>query len=85
MFRHYQEAYDYIVDTVPHNILKKRDRIYVEITARLMCEMRRVGVTNMEGSKLNTLEKMLSKLGLNPTDAARVATGAAKASNEFDM
>jgi hypothetical protein len=83
-FRSHEEAWDYLVATMPRGILRKRDRIYIEIAAKLLYEFRRVGAHGIEPAKLVRLETMLCKLGLNPSDASRVQSGADKPRNDFD-
>src|SRR6185369_3569970 len=68
-------AWKYIVGIAPLGVLGDSDRAYLEIAAELFALKRDVGVKEMESSKLNRLETMLSKLGLNPADRSRVKVG----------
>lgn len=70
-----KKAWDYIVGIAPIGVLGDSDRAYLEIAAELLALKRRVGVEKVEASKLNRLETMLSKLGLNPADRSRVKIG----------
>lgn len=68
-------VWDYLVGIAPVGVLGDSDRAYLEIAVELLALKRRVGVENMESAKLNRLETMLSKLGLNPADRSRVKVG----------
>src|SRR5262249_39221023 len=66
------EAWDFLVGIVPNGVLADRDRAYRLIAAKLFSLLTRVGIEEMDPPKLNRLEVMLGKLGLNPADASRV-------------
>lgn len=83
-----KRAWKYIVGIAPEGVLGDSDRAYLEIAARLLAYTRRVSVEEMEQAKVNRLETMLSKLGLNPSDRSRVKVGGRqltkRAGNAFD-
>lgn len=66
------EAWDDLVRIAPIGVLGDSDRVYLELTAELLALKRRLGVLAMDRAKLNKLEAMLGKLGLNPSDRSRV-------------
>ena len=88
----FEQAWDLIVATAPPGVLTSRDRLYVRVAAELLALLSESGAAGVDSAKLNRLEMMLGKLGLNPADASRVkawsnapAGGSAEApENPFD-
>lgn len=68
-------AWKYIVAIAPTGVLGDSDRAYLEVAARLFAYSRRAPVEDWQQAKVNRLETMLSKLGLNPADRSRVSAG----------
>ena len=80
-----QEAWRDIVRLAPGGVLGDCDRIYVEVASELLALKRQLGVMAMEPAKLNRLETMLGKLGMNPADRSKVkAPGAGKPNSPFE-
>lgn len=79
-----RKCWVYLVEIAPHGVLGDSDRAYLEVAAELLALKRRVGVERMESAKLNRLETMLGKLGLNPADRSRVSIDRRKPRNTFD-
>lgn len=78
-------AWQDIVRLAPGGVLGDTDRLYVEIAAELLAMKRELGVLAMEPAKLNRLETMLGKLGMNPADRSKVnAPGSGKPKNQFN-
>ena len=77
-------AWDYLVGIAPIGVLGDSDRAYLEIAAELFALKRRIGIEAMDSAKLNRLETMLSKLGLNPSDRSHVKVGGKPASAPGD-
>ena len=69
------QAWDDIVGDAPVGVLTSADRIYVEIVARLLVEMRE-DFAGMMTSRLALLTTMLGKMGMNPSDRARLTVPA---------
>lgn len=78
-----RKAWDYIVGCVMPGVLGDSDRVYLEVAAELLALKRAVGVMEMESAKLNRLEMMLGKLGMNPADRSRVKGKPVEKSNPF--
>lgn len=79
------EAWDFLVSISIPGVLGDRDRATLRIAADLFALYTRVGVEEMEAAKLNRLDTMLGKLGLNPSDASRVGgTGKKPPQNPFE-
>ena len=68
-------AWDYLVSIALPGVLGDSDRAYLEVAAELLALKRRVGLENIKAAKLGLLDRMLSKLGLNPADRSRVTIG----------
>lgn len=79
-----RKCWDYLVEIAPEGVLGDSDRAYLEVAAELLALKRRVGVERMESAKLNRLETMLGKLGLNPADRSRVSIERRKPKNSFE-
>lgn len=84
-----KRAWDYLVGIAPIGVLGDSDRAYLEIASRLLAYSRRLSIEELEQAKVNRLETMLSKLGLNPADRSRVKVGGrqlskTKSGNPFD-
>lgn len=79
-----RKCWAYLVDIAPFGVLGDSDRAYLEVAAELLALKRRVGVQRMESAKLNRLETMLGKLGLNPADRSKVSIERRKPGNPFD-
>ncbi|HZF97726.1 MAG TPA: hypothetical protein VEY92_05705 [Pseudoxanthomonas sp.] len=62
-----------ILEAAPAGVLTNADRLYVEVAAELLAMKRQLGIQHMDSTKLNRLETMLGKLGLNPADRSRVS------------
>lgn len=79
-------AWHDIVAVAPGGVLGDTDRIYLEVASELLALKRRVGVEAIDPAKLNRLETMLGKLGMNPADRSKVkAPGSGKPKNEFEQ
>lgn len=78
------ECWQEIVDCAPLGVLTRSDRIFVEIVAGLMAEMR-ADFEGMQTSRLALLVTMLGKAGLNPSDRARLSIPTAKEDNPFSL
>jgi len=68
-FERVSDAFQSIKSAAPAGVLKSSDRIYVGIAARMLAEFY---AGTLSDGRLNLLERMLSKLGLNPTDRTRI-------------
>lgn len=80
-----QKVWDEIVGLAPVGVFGDCDRMHVEVTARLMALLRRVGIEAIDPAKLNRLDAMLGKLGMNPSDRSKVKViGGGKSRNPFD-
>ncbi|SDR06458.1 hypothetical protein [Pseudoxanthomonas sp. CF125] len=79
-----KRCWDHLVASSPPGVLGDSDRVYLEVAAELLALKRRVGIENMEAAKLNRLETMLGKLGMNPADRSRVKVSKSRPrDNEF--
>lgn len=80
-----RECWDYLVGIAPPGVLGDSDRAYLEIAAELLAHKRTVGVGRIDPAKLNRLETMLGKLGMNPSDRSKVRapSGGQKPRNAF--
>jgi hypothetical protein len=91
----YTEAWDMIVDQCAAGVLKRRDRQMVGMAAALLMDttnmramvMATGGQAIMSNAYLKALAQLaqiLSRLGMSPVDASKVAGTAAPAKNDFD-
>lgn len=64
-------VWDEMVDGICPGVLGNSDRIWLEITTRLLCEYRRCP-EEMSSAKINQLQKGLSHLGMSPVDRTRI-------------
>ena len=62
-------AWESSVGIISPGVAMNSDIPYLTITAKLYAEMM---AGNISDSRLNTLERMLSKFGLNPADRSRI-------------
>ena len=69
--RDYADVWDELVDSICPGVLGNSDRIWLEITTRLLCEYRQ-DPTGMSSAKINQLQKGLSHLGMSPVDRTRI-------------
>ncbi len=65
-----------------HGVLTQADRHSLEIAAVLLAEFWVNGV-NMKGTHLNTLNTLLSKMGMTPSDRSKVSVPEPKKENPF--
>jgi len=79
----FKQAWDDIVGNAPLGVLTCADRIYVEIAARLLVEMRE-DFAGMMTSRLALLTTMLGKMGMNPSDRAKLSIPAQPESDPTD-
>ena len=63
--------WDELVSQIPPGVLFCSDRVWLEITTRLLCEYRRC-TQDFSSAKINQLQKALSHLGMSPVDRARI-------------
>ena len=62
-------AWESLVGIIPPGVAMNSDLAYLTVTAKLLAKC--LG-NEISDSQLNTLERMLSKLGLNPSDRSRI-------------
>ena len=74
-----QAAWRSIVGIIPPGVAMNSDIAYLTMTAKLYARMMDNGISD---SQLNTLERALSKLGLNPSDRSRITAVKQDAKNE---
>lgn len=90
----FAEAWAAVLDICPTGVLRKRDRLIVQETARLYREIHNAQVLADLGGEMYTqvpaaisklYQSYLAKLGCSPVDANHVSTGkTAPAGNPFD-
>jgi hypothetical protein len=79
-----KRCWEHIVSTCPPGVLGDSDSVYLEVAAELLALKRRVGIENMDAAKLNRLETMLGKLGMNPADRSKIKISTpSRPGNEF--
>ena len=62
-------AWESLVGIISPGVAMNSDIAYLTLTAKLYAEAMAGGISD---SRLNTLERMLSKFGLNPSDRSRI-------------
>jgi hypothetical protein len=67
----FSDVWDELVDSICPGVLGNSDRIWLEITTRLLCEYRQ-NPTELSSAKINQLQKGLSHLGMSPVDRTRI-------------
>lgn len=67
----FSEAWDELVANACPGVLGNSDRLWIEITARLLCEYREAP-ESMTGVRIGLLLSGLSKLGMSPSDRTRL-------------
>ncbi len=77
-----KEAWREIVNNCASGVLTKADRHTTEMAAVLLAEFWTGGMF-MKGFQINLLERILSKMGLNPSDRSRVKVPQQKKENPF--
>ncbi|MGY6129116.1 hypothetical protein ACW9YV_27790 (plasmid) [Paraburkholderia strydomiana] len=70
-------AWDEIVANAPVDVLRNSDRFILELASRLLAEQR-VNWLDFPAARLARLEAMLGKMGLSPSDRAKVGGGGKK-------
>jgi phage terminase small subunit len=78
-----KRAWRRIVKIAPAKVLQDSDEIMVELAAVLLAEFQ-ADPAGMQTSRLLRLETQLGKLGLSPSDRARVGVEKPAAANDFD-
>jgi hypothetical protein len=78
----FAQAWDYVTSTVPDDVLKRRDRVMVELAARLLMAVRASDVPVVP--YMLRLEQIMARLGCSPSDASRVYASRPLPPNEFD-
>ncbi len=77
-------AWTEIVENAPVDVLRNSDRFILELASRLLAEQRDNWL-DFPAARLARLEAMLGKMGLSPSDRAKVGGGGKKkAANPFD-
>lgn len=80
-----RQCWDEVVSIAPVGVLGDCDRLHLEVVAELLAHKRTVGIGAIDPAKLNRLDAMLGKLGLNPADRSKVkAMKPGKSANPFD-
>jgi hypothetical protein len=75
------EAWNEIVGMLQDGVLKRSDRVAIELAARYLAGVRAGTATATEG---NTLMSIVSKLGATPADRSRVLVPTTPKGNTFE-
>lgn len=76
-------AYQEIAKYAPTGVLTRADSIHVELTARLLAQSRRDWASFPAG-KIGLIHNSLGKMGMNPSDRAKLSIPGAKPVNLFE-
>lgn len=80
-----RQCWEEVVSIAPIGVLGDCDRLHLEVVAELLALKRTVGIEAIDPAKLNRLDAMLGKLGLNPADRSKVKVAKTGTSaNPFD-
>ncbi len=79
-----REAWATIARTAPDRVLFRRDEIIVAMAARLWASIIARPQHKVRAAEVARMESMLSRLGMTPSDASRVAATQPPEANEFD-
>lgn len=77
-----QAAWNEIVSQCCPGVLTVSDRITVEITARLLAELRETG-RDFNMTRLARLQSLLASLGMNPADRTKISVEPPSKVNKF--